>query len=68
MYRENKELNRLFRLLEMTQRQIDNYNRRKEESNEWFFSDHYIDIFSIKNKHVAIHLKITEFYKKSWGV
>lgn len=68
MYCENKELNRLFRLLEMTQRQIDNYNRRKKESNEWFFSDHYIDIFSIKNKHVAIHLKIKEFYKKSWGV
>lgn len=68
MYCENKELNRLFRLLEMTQRQIDNYNRRKEESNEWFFSDHYIDIFAIKNKHIAIHLKIKEFYKKSWGV
>ena len=68
MYCENKELNRLFRLLEMTQRQIDNYHRRQEESNEWFFSDHYIDIFSIKNKHIAIHLKIKEFYKKSRGV
>ena len=64
MYCENKELSRLFRLLEMTQRQIDNYNRRKGESNEWFFSDHYIDIFSIKNKQIAIQLKIKEFYKK----
>lgn len=40
--------------LQMIEKQIENYNRLKNSNNEWFYNNHYIDIFSLKNKQVTL--------------
>ena len=42
--------------IKMVEKQIENYNRLKntDASNEWFYNDHYIDIFGLKNKYVSL--------------
>ena len=55
----------IFLKIQMVKKQIENYNRLKnmDTSNEWFKSDHYIDIFGLKNKYVLLMRESKNYYK-----
>lgn len=48
--------------LRMIEKQINNYHRLQFEdsTDEWFWNDHYIDIFALSNKYVLMTRKFRE--------